>query len=332
MTLATSRPIAPDALALIEAYRAAGEISFQDVDLETARQNYEISCASNGMPRSEVADVRDVVIADRIPARLYRDRPAEIGPAILFIHGGGWVIGSLDTHDGLCRALTRKTGAMVIAVDYRRAPESRYPAAVDDCRAALEWVFAHAEDLHIDPQRIVLVGDSAGGQMATVLANEYALGGHRECPVAQVLLYPVTDLGMDSDSYRRVTTGFPLTDRSMRWFADQYAPEGVDRLQAGLSPLRHEVPECGVPAFVVTVDHDPLADEGIAYAAKLASAGTAVEHLHLAGYAHGLFTSAGKIPTGAAVLDRVAAFICAATGTHDLRARGRGRTPSRSTV
>jgi acetyl esterase len=313
VTLPATRPIAADVVPLIAAFRASGEISLQDVDVDTARRHYEASCASNGLPRSDLTEVRDLTIADRVPGRLYRDRLAKYGPAILFIHGGGWVVGSLDTHDGLCRALARSTGATVIAIDYRLAPESPYPAALDDCRDSFEWVRARAADLHIDPRRIVLVGDSAGGQMAAVLANEMARDGRHHPPVAQILLYPVTDLAMSTDSYHRVTTGFPLTAKTMRWFVDHYAPAGVDRLQAGLSPLRHKIPENAVPAFIVTVDHDPLADEGIAYASKLAAAGTGVEHLHLAGYAHGLFTSAGKISTASAVLDRVAAFICTVT-------------------
>ena len=296
--------IAPEAWVLIDAFRRAGARSFQDVGVEAARAAYETSCAANGYPREQVAAVEDREVGDGVRVRIYRPAEARApGPTILFFHGGGWVIGSLETHDGLCRRLTNVTGRIVVAVDYRLAPEAPYPAALEDCASALDAIRAQADALGIDSDDIAVMGDSAGGQMAAVLASRGASVS------AQVLLYPVTDLTMASDSHRRVREGFALTHASMEWFAQHYAGHEADRDSRELSPVLHAPRTPPPPAFVCTVGHDPLADEGIAYAGLLARSGGDVEHVHLAGYAHGVFTSAGRLAVADRVLDAIARFL-----------------------
>ena len=306
--------VAAEAAPSITAFRDKGSLSFQDVGVEQARVNYSVSCAANGLTSQAIAKVSDVQFEPHIPGRLYDARPGApkaLAPAIFFIHGGGWVIGDLDTHDSLCRHLAVSTECIVVAVDYRLAPEAPFPAAIDDCRSALTWVLTHGEKWGIDIARVVVMGDSGGGQMAAILANESGDDRFDNRLIGQVLLYPVTDLTMQTPSYERIVTGFPLTANTMSWFADHYVPEGVDRSQAQLSPLLNPVPAYGAAAFICTVDNDPLADEGARYAAKLAAAGTAVEYLHLPGHSHGLFTSAGVLATAREVLNRVSAFITA---------------------
>jgi acetyl esterase len=245
-----------------------------------------------------------------VPVRIYRGRGPAEGPsaAIVFLHGGGWVVGDLDTHDAVCRLLAVESGAVVIAVGYRCAPEHPFPAAHQDALAATAWVMESADALGVAADRVCVIGDSAGGNLAAHVARTAAQDRLPGPVRSQALLYPVLDLTMSTRSYARVTSGFPLTAASMRWFADASVPDPADRTRAELSPLLHPVPPELAPLLIVTVGHDPLADEGIAYAAAVASAGRAVEHHHLPHHAHGLITSAGRIATGRALLSRVADF------------------------
>ncbi|AVD90899.1 alpha/beta hydrolase [Pseudomonas sp. SWI44] len=306
--------VAADAVDLVRAFRDNGEISFQDVPLAAARANYIKACAANGLPAQAVAEVYTLdypVAGGSAALRVYRPAgtPAQAVTAlVVFIHGGGWVIGDLDSHDGLCRALANQSAATVVAVEYRLAPEHRFPIPLQDCAEALRYIANHAEQLKVDPGRTLLAGDSAGGNMATVLANDpesQTLGLNIK---GQVLFYPVTDLSASQPSYQRITRGFPLTANSMRWFRAQYTGPLTDWREAHLSPLLHAEGRRQPPLFILTVGHDPLADEGIAYAATAARAGTYVEHVHLPAHAHGLLTSAGKIATGQRVLTQAARF------------------------
>lgn len=306
--------IAPDAWTLVQAFRDGGGLSFQDVGVPQARIDYETSCAANGLPHEDVARCYDVSLGENVSLRVYVPANSchlEFAAAALFIHGGGWVVGSLDTHDTLCRHLANRSGRVLVAVDYRRAPEHRYPVALNDCRSALAWMFDHSAELSIDAARIGLIGDSAGGQMAAVLANESALGFFSWPVDAQVLLYPVTDVGMRTQSYKSVTSGFPLTAETMRWFTKQYLRPDDNVDDPSLSPLRIKNSVPRARTFICTVGLDPLADEGIAYAGHLAKAGTAVEHVHLPTHPHGLATAAGRVATGFLLAGRVAEFLAA---------------------
>ncbi|MFM9861980.1 MAG: alpha/beta hydrolase [Micropepsaceae bacterium] len=216
-------------------------------------------------------------------------------PALVYFHGGGWVIGDLDTHDALCRTLANETGARVVAVDYRLAPEHKFPAAADDAYAAVKWVEQNASALGIDPNRIAVAGDSAGGNLAAVVCQvAKQKGGPRI--VYQLLIYPVTQWKADTGSMTSFAEGYFLEKQTMHWFFDQYAP-GADPTDWRLSPLA--APDLsGLPrAYVVTAGFDPLKDEGKAYADKLNHAGVAAVYMDYPGMVHGFFNMSGVIPT-----------------------------------
>ena len=315
-TLVPLDQVAPDLAPLLAAFRAAGAVSLQDLPLREVRANYLKSCKANGLPWQEVAavDTIECPVEDgsSIGLRLYRGHgiPADkASRVIFFIHGGGWAIGNLDSHDPLCRTLANHTASTVIAVDYRLAPEYKFPTPLNDCRDALAYIVARAAQLELDVSQMVVTGDSAGGNMATVLANrtDYRPAGFLFA--GQVLLYPVTDLACTGASYARITSGFPLTAATMHWFRDLYLDADADVGNDLLSPLRAASEQPQPPMFIVTAGLDPLADEGIAYAAKAARAGTRVIHHHLPNHMHGIFTSAGKVETGRTMLEVAARFV-----------------------
>jgi acetyl esterase/lipase len=317
--------VAADAAPLIRAFRDAGGVSFQDLPLDQARAAYEAGCAANGIPvvpLERVETLQCLVKGGGIRLRRYHPGTGSSEtprPVVVFLHGGGWVIGSLETHDRLCRRLAAISGLDVVSVDYRLAPEHPFPTPLDDSRAALEFVRDKAPDYGWDRHRIVVAGDSAGGNLATVLATDPGSSVNGTTIVGQLLLYPVVNLLDESDSYSRITEGFPLTADSMRWFRSLYLPDGQAASDLRVSPglrSRAELAQNGVPAtFLVTVGLDPLADEGIAYAGLLAHAGAPVEHHHLPRHSHGLFTSAGLIPTGAKLFDRAANWLVELTNS-----------------
>jgi acetyl esterase len=217
-------------------------------------------------------------------------------PCLVYFHGGGWVIGDLDTHDALCRTLANETGARVIAVDYRLAPEHKFPAAADDSYAAVKWVEANAVTLGIDPNRIAVAGDSAGGNLAAVVC---LMAKQKASPrvIFQLLIYPVTQARAKTESMAAFAEGFFLERKSMDWFCDQYLPPDADVNDWRVSPLA-AADLSGLPrAYVVTAGFDPLRDEGKAYADKLNRAGVAAVYVDYPGMVHGFFNMSAVIPT-----------------------------------
>ncbi|CAN5431461.1 alpha/beta hydrolase [soil metagenome] len=225
--------------------------------------------------------------------RVYRpttEEPAARG-ALVFFHGGGWVIGDLDTHDATCRDLCAASGATIISVDYRRAPECRFPTASDEGFRALQWIVDHAVELEIDPQRVAVGGDSAGGHMATVIARR-ARDEHGPTLVGQILIYPVTDLASDDDRYPsrgQNGEGHLLTMDTMRFFRDSYVPDATQRPLADASPILVEDLSGLPPALVITAEYDPLRDEGEADAQRLQDAGVETERTRYDGAVHMFF-------------------------------------------
>jgi acetyl esterase len=212
-----------------------------------------------------------------IAVRVYSPVAAgsEALPALVYFHGGGFVIGDLDTHDGLCRMFANEAGCRVIAVHYRLAPENKFPAAAEDAYTATLWVEANAPRLGVDPNRIAVGGDSAGGQLAAVVAQQAKEKGAPKL-VHQLLMFPVTQIGRDTSSLREFAVGYFLEAAALQWFYDSYVPKGADKDDPRLSPLRAKDLSGLPPAYVLLGGFDPLHDEGLQYAERLRSAGVKV--------------------------------------------------------
>jgi acetyl esterase len=240
----------------------------------------------------ELHEVRDLEMKSAggpISLRLYRPAPEQGAPALVYFHGGGWTIGDLDTHDVLCRELARASGCVLVAVDYRLGPEHRFPAAVDDAWAATRWVAQHAAELGIDAARIGVGGDSAGGNLAAVVALMARDAG--DLPLAfQLLIYPATDARRQHESHRTNGEGYLLTRDTIEYFHDHYICRASEDLDWRASPLLHEDLSRLPPAFVLVAGFDPLRDEGLDYARRLGEAGNRVSCVNFPRQIHGFIT------------------------------------------
>jgi acetyl esterase len=307
----------PEVQNLLEISRKAGARPFEDLTPEQARAAYAAGWDVLQPATEDVASVRDLTIPTQsgsLALRVYRGKgtqPDEKLPCLVFLHGGGWVIGNLQSHDRVCRSLANRARVCVVAVDYRLAPEHRFPAALDDSAAALRWVSDNAEVLAITPGRIGVGGDSAGGNLAAVLAL-MGRDGTAPATIFQALIYPVVDLTASSDSYRRVTSGVPLTAATMDYFIGHYTPHAIDRLDWRASPLRAASLAGTPPALVVTVAHDPLCDEGRAYAQRLEDDGVRVTAIHLGDHMHGMLMHGRLVNASNLMVDHLGALIGAA--------------------
>jgi acetyl esterase len=285
----------PDAQRVLELMRESGRPALETLTPAEARAFYRSSRAALQREPPEVAEVKQLSAPGPmgdIPLRWYRgmgtDASAKL-PALVYYHGGGWVIGDLDTHDGVCRSLANAAQCAVVSVDYRLAPEYRFPAAVEDCAAATGWVIANAGSLGIDARRVAVGGDSAGGKLAAVMAL-LSRDGAIPSVCLQLLIYPATDLLATYPAYKRITEGFPLTASTSRWFLGHYIGDKKDALDWRASPLRAADLSGTAPAFVLTATHDPLCDEGEAYARRLEREGVRVTYIHFADQIHGFLT------------------------------------------
>jgi acetyl esterase len=243
----------------------------------------------------------------------------EIRALVVYLHGGGWVIGNLDTHDQVVRVLANRLHAAVVNVDYRLAPEHPFPAAVDDSWAALLWAHEHMAEIADGPVPLVVMGDSAGGNLSAVVARRARDAGAPEL-ACQVLIYPVTDADLDTECYLDPENQLLLTRESMIWFWDHYAPDPADRTHPDASPLRASDLSGLAPAIVLTAEHDPLRDEGEEYAAQLALAGVPVAHQRFAGQMHAFFTMVGVLPGSAAGIDYVSEQVARQLAARELAA------------
>jgi len=285
--------LASDVHVLIRLAEMAGSTSFTEgMPVEEAREvnryGAEATRARPPIPMARLEMLEIPGAAGPIPARHYvpaglpADAPA---PLLVYFHGGGWVIGDLDTHDGLCRFLAATAGVAVLSVDYRLAPEHRFPAAVEDCWAAYAWTAANAASLGADPARIAVGGDSAGGNLATVISLLAREGGGA-APALQLLIYPVTDAVGGQRSRELFAKGFLLTRGDMDFFERHYLPPGTDPADPRVSPLRAPDLRNLAPAYLTTAGFDPLRDEGEAYAERLRQAGVRVAFRRHPGLIH----------------------------------------------
>ena len=232
-----------------------------------------------------------------VPVRIYWPQEPSGGPlpALTFFHGGGWVICDLDSHDPICRAITNSVGCVVVSVDYRLAPEHKFPAAAEDAYAATLWVAANATDLGVDATRIAVGGDSAGGNLTAAVAlmarDRRALQQRAPDIIFQLMVYPVTDItSLDTPSYRENGVGYFLTTTSMDWYRHQYLADLSEASHPYASPLQAADLTGLPPALVITAEHDPLRDEGEAYAARLREAGVPATVTRYDGVFHGFFS------------------------------------------
>jgi acetyl esterase len=306
-------PLDPQSRFLLDQLAAQGGPALHEMSPAEARRAFESMRIP--MPGEAVASIEDRRVpgpAGEIPVRLYvPDDAATPSPALLYFHGGGWVIGSLETHENLCKALANRSGARVVAVDYRLAPEHCWPAAAEDCYAVTCHVAERGAALGIDGARLAVGGDSAGGNLAAVVA---LLARERGGPRLrhQVLIYPVTDHDFERPSYRENGRDYFLTTDAMRWFWDHYVPDRGRRDDWSAAPLRAEKLAGLPPATVITAEYDPLRDEGEAYAERLREAGVPVNCSRYEGQIHGFVSMLDLLDAGRRAADQIGAALRAA--------------------
>lgn len=304
-------PLDPQCAALCEAAAKAGS-PFNAGDPLAVRQAYATTTAVYAYdpgPLKQVIDLGFEGPGGPVPVRLYRPHSARaVLPALVFFHGGGWVVGDLDTHDHVCRHLAYAGDCVVLSIDYRLAPEHPFPAPFEDCVAAFHWARAQATGLGIDAQRIAVGGDSAGGNLAAALCLAERDAGH-PLPLCQLLIYPAVDFTADNASLKENASGYLLTTAAMEMFTDWYLGTREARTDWRASPQLATSHAGLPPAYVQTAEYDPLRDEGARYAETLRAAGVAVEHRQYAGMVHGFARMGGRVDCGKRALDDAAAWL-----------------------
>ena len=295
-------PLDPQAKALLDFLGITTLPGLETLSPEAARDRFRgFTEARKQMSADEyVHSVRDVRIpgpGGEIPIRIYTPDVSEPAPVLIYFHGGGWVLGNLESHDHVCRSIANAVQCVVASVDYRLAPEAKFPAAVEDSYRALEWVAAGAAELGIDPSRIAVGGDSAGGNLAAVISQ---MARDRKGPnlVYQLLIYPATDMRMKAPSIKENADAPLLTSAAMDWFIEHYLRCEQEKSDPLASPLL-AADLSGLPAaFILTAECDPLRDEGEAYGRRLEEAGVPVDVKRYAGMPHGFFSFGAALNTG----------------------------------
>ena len=296
-------PLHAQTAAVLEVMRQLGSPPMHELSAAQARESYLAMRAPSTIELHEIRDIE----AGGVKCRLYRSSAATAAPLLIYYHGGGWVIGDLDTHDDICRKLARDAHCSVIAVDYRLAPEHPAPAALDDCIAATQWIFANAKSLGIDGARIAIGGDSAGGNLAALVAMHADVK-----PVFQLLVYPAVDARMGQPSHKDNAQGYLLTADSMKWFLNHYLQgDEKKKLDPKVSPLlsSDEMLKKSPPTLVITAEFDPLRDEGEAYAARLAAAGVPTSMVRFHGQIHAFFGMSELLDDAAAAIAMSASYL-----------------------
>ena len=289
-----------------------------DADIAAIRRHYNLSRRAFLTELEPVESVFHVVPPDGIAPRLTVIRPKHFKPgmrlrALVYLHGGGWSLGSLATYEPLCRQLANATGQIIIWVEYRLAPESRYPAALDDTLAAWRWVQDHCDELGADPKRLSLGGDSAGGNLAAA-ASLTLRDENGVKPWRQVLFYPCLDMSASLASHRKFADGYLLTAGLYAWYRANYVGSATDRDNWRMSPLFADDFTGLPPTLLLYAGFDPLRDEAAAYAMKLALAGVPVQPLYFPDMIHGFLTMGGAIPAATTAVTQIAEALEALAG------------------
>ena len=294
----------PQVEKLLEAVRRSPLPPYHTVPAFAARRIYRDTRGALAPKRPDVAQVRLLITPEKVPVRAYRPLADEALPALLFFHGGGWTIGDLDTHDVLCRQLAVGARCTVLSVDYRLGPESPFPAAVEDSLSATKYVLENAKALNVDPARVAVGGDSAGGNLAAVVAISL-----QEKIAFQLLIYPATDQRGVHPSHRRNGQGYLLTTESIQYFRASYLPRKEDWTDWRASPLLAPSLKSVAPAFVLTAGFDPLLDEGREYAERLKREGATVEYREYPDMIHGFIVMGGVLDTANAAVEECCAAL-----------------------
>ena len=297
----TSESMDPQAQAFLDAIASTNAPGWETLHPEESRKRFaEMHSLFGEGPK--LASVKQLRTQRGVDLRCYRPSHEDHLPCVVFYHGGGWVIGDLETHDTLCRILCAQAGVLVISVAYRRAPEHPYPIPLDDCCDALTYCVEHASELGLDLGRLAVAGDSAGGNLAAAAALR--MQKNQQVTLhSQWLLYPVTQASFDTTSYRRYASGFGLSLATMQWFWDQYVPDAEVRLKAEVSPLNASRVD-GLPkAFLYLAERDVLYAEGLAYATKLQQGGIEVQTRVYPGMLHGFVHFSGFFDIGRQALN-----------------------------
>lgn len=316
-------PLDPQVKTYLDQMAALNAPPMDTLSPQVVREGYRqgLDAFSKTVLPDNIANVEDRMMPGAggdLPLRVYTPRGDGPFPILMYFHGGGWVIGDLDTHDVLCRDLASGVGCLVVAVDYRLAPEHPFPAAPDDCFAATRWAAEHADDLNGDPARLAVGGDSAGGNLATVTALQARDAGGPPL-VFQLLVYPGTDMSMSAPSVEENAEGYGLGKRDMVWFGSHYLQDNGDRDNPLASPLAAPSLKGLPPALVVTAEYDPLRDEGEAYGRKLQADGVLTTITRYDGMIHGFFTRAAVTDRSKDAIEEAAAALRGAF------AQGRGK-------
>ncbi|MGK9156185.1 alpha/beta hydrolase [Acinetobacter radioresistens] len=303
---------APEAQPIIDNFITNGAKSFEKMGtIEELRNLYEHNCKLCAMPNLEHIYTEDhIAQIDHYPIslRIYdiSKDVKEARPTVLFIHGGGWVIGNLNTHDSICRKIADSGKVRIIALDYRLAPEHKFPIPFEDCQRALQYIMQNAANLHVDTNQMIFMGDSAGANMAAHLGQAFHLHYQKKLK-AQILLYPVIGYLPNTPSYQDYQSGLPLVKDTMLWFFDQLTSH-PNQLQQ-LSLLNGPFDKNNGDVLLLTVEHDPLRDEALILINQLVKNGINVEYHHLNGLMHGIFTLAGKLPIAENYLEKIGKYI-----------------------
>jgi acetyl esterase len=313
----------PEAQALLDVMRAVGAPALHTLSVEQARAQARAALLTRGQPLAlhHVEDVRLPSPHGALPLRLYRPSPGVL-PVALFLHGGGWVFNDLDTHDRLCRRIALRSGWLIAALDYRLAPEHRYPAAIEDARFAYGWLLENAAQLQADASLTAAVGESAGGAIVAALTLQLRDAGAPQ-PTFQVLAYPGLDLPGRWPSHTERGAGYTLDSALLLWSIDQYLPPDFDPADPYRDPYLFPIaaPDLGglAPALVMTAEFDPVRDEGIAYAERLAAAGVPVEHVHADDQMHGFLLVDRAVAHAGELIDQLAEALAARTTASTVR-------------
>ncbi|MGD9935581.1 MAG: alpha/beta hydrolase [Dehalococcoidia bacterium] len=283
-------PLNPQAKAVIDIFAQFG-ITLTGPTAQSVRDQLAGFPRPEGQPIASVSDRMVPGPAGEIPVRIYDPGGPGPKPVLVWYHGGGWVIGNVDGSDATCRAMANAAGVLVVSVEYRLAPEAKFPAAVDDCFAATKWVAENAAAIGADASKLAVGGDSAGGNLAAVV-SQLAKAAAGPAIAYQLLVYPVTDHGSGTASYRDNAEGYLLTRASMEWFWNHYLNSEADAADPKASPARAKDLSGLPPALVITAEFDPLRDEGEAYAGALSEAGVSVSAVRFNGQIHGFYGNA----------------------------------------